>query len=71
VLVSFPEGTSFSAATLKILKAATRVAGFTNTCKARCGWKNLREWAGWDDVSVILAPEINLQQPTTGLLLSG
>ena len=59
VVVSFPEGTSISSSDFEIFKGGYQGKGH-QYLQGTVHLEKLQEWAGRDDVSVILAPQPNL-----------
>ncbi|HNT50152.1 MAG TPA: homoserine dehydrogenase [Cyclobacteriaceae bacterium] len=58
-VVSFPQGNLITPQDFETFKGGYQGGGFQNL-QGSVPLEKLREWAGWDNVSVILAPEINL-----------
>lgn len=59
-VVSFPQGNLITPQDFETFKGGYQGGGFQNL-QGSVPLEKLREWAGWDNVSVILAPEINLK----------
>jgi homoserine dehydrogenase len=59
VLISFPEGTLISHRDFETFKGGYQGKGY-QYLQGSVQLEKLKEWAEWDDVSVILAPQINL-----------
>ena len=58
-VVSFPQGNLITPQDFETFKGGYQGGGFQNL-HGSVPLEKLKEWAGWDNVSVILAPEINL-----------
>lgn len=59
VLISFPEGTLISHRDFETFKGGYQGKGY-QYLQGSVQLQKLKEWAEWDEVSVILAPQINL-----------
>ncbi len=59
VIISFPEGTLVTHQDFETFKGGYQGKGY-QYLQGTVRLEKLREWAEWDDVSVILAPQINL-----------
>ncbi|MBL7877517.1 MAG: hypothetical protein JNL53_17765, partial [Cyclobacteriaceae bacterium] len=59
VIISFPEGSLISHQDFEKFKGGYQGNGH-QYLKGSVKLEKLKEWAQWDEVSVILAPEINL-----------
>jgi homoserine dehydrogenase len=59
VIISFPEGSLISHQDFETLKGGYQGKGY-QYLQGTVKLEKLQEWSEWDEVSVILAPEINL-----------